>query len=68
MPKQRDLAYLQDILVAARESLDFVKGLDEESFAQNRMAVAAVIRQIEVIGEATKRVSEELRNEYPEIP
>ena len=40
----------------------------EESFKQNRMIQDAVIRNFEIIGEATKRIEEELKENYPNIP
>ncbi|MGK7954224.1 MAG: DUF86 domain-containing protein [Crocosphaera sp.] len=40
----------------------------EESFKQNRMIQDAVIRNFEIIGEATKRIEEKLKENYPNIP
>jgi uncharacterized protein with HEPN domain len=64
----RDITYLADILEAARLAQTFVEGVDKRSFEQDLMRQAAVTRQIEIIGEATKRLSEEFRAEHPEIP
>jgi uncharacterized protein with HEPN domain len=40
----------------------------EESFKQNRMIQDAVIRNFEIIGEATKRISNEIKDTYPHVP
>lgn len=64
----RDLVYLLDILEAARLVQTFLEGVDKEDFEQDLMRQSAVIRQIEVMGEATKRLSEKFRASYPEIP
>ena len=65
---QRDRAYLTDILQAARFVQAGIQGVTKESFFEDWMRQSAVIRQIEVIGEATKRISEEFRSGHPEIP
>lgn len=63
-----DLSYLTDILQAAKLVVSFVQGVDEQAFYQDVMRQSAVIRQIEVMGEATKRLSDTFRNEHPSIP
>lgn len=65
---QRDLSYLTDILQAARLIETFVQGIAEEEFHQDLMRQSAVIRQIEIIGEATKRLSASFKNGHQEIP
>lgn len=64
----RDLSSLADILDAARLALSFVDGIDRETFEDNLMIQSAVIRQIKIMGEATKRLSEEVRESNPNIP
>jgi uncharacterized protein with HEPN domain len=63
-----DTSYLIDIFEAAQLVQTFVEGIDRETFEQDLMRQSAVVRQIEVIGEATKRLSEEFRANHPEIP
>jgi uncharacterized protein with HEPN domain len=65
---QRDLSYLTDILEAARLIRSFIQGVDKERFDDSPLIQSAVIRQVEIIGEATKRLSEKFRSEHPEIP
>jgi uncharacterized protein with HEPN domain len=64
----RNLTYLADILQAARLALTFVDGMTRTRFLEDLMCQSAVIRQIEIIGEATKRLSEAFRKKHPEIP
>lgn len=64
----RDTSYVTDILEAARLIQTFVEGVDKEAFERDLMRQSAVIRQIEIIGEATKRLSTEFRAKHPEIP
>jgi len=66
--KPRDLASLVDIIEAARLTQSFLAGIDKEDFDVNLMVQSAVIRQIEVMGEATKRLSEAFRNDHPQVP
>lgn len=64
----RDQAHLLDILQACRAVADFVAGRDESSFRKDDLLRSAVARKIEIIGEATRRVSADLRAAQPQIP
>ena len=64
----RDLTYLVDILEAARLVQTFVTGVDKEMFDADLMRQSAVARQIEIIGEATKRLSAEFKARHADIP
>lgn len=64
----RDNAYLLDILEAARLALSYVEGLDREGFLNDTQLQDSVIRRLEIIGEAARRVSEETRQTHSEIP
>ena len=64
----RDNAYLWDILKAAKAIRRFVDGVTEEEFAANEEKYEAVNRKLEIIGEATKRLSAETREKFPDIP
>lgn len=64
----RDIAHLIDILAAARLVQEFIKGIDQQKFNDDVMLQSAVIRQIEIMGEATKRLSEDFRNGHQNIP
>ena len=62
------LDYLEDILTAIDEIDDFTRGYTAATFADDRKTVNAVIRSLEVIGEAAKQVPEEVRRQAPGIP
>jgi uncharacterized protein with HEPN domain len=65
---QRDEVVIQDIINAARLVIEFVKGLDQDTFISDWKTRSAVLYQLTVIGEAVKRLSKEFRAKYPEIP
>ncbi|MEO3475968.1 DUF86 domain-containing protein [Roseomonas sp. CAU 1739] len=65
---ERDLALLWDMLLAARDAQSFVAGLDEAAFLASRLHQAAVIRALEVLGEAAGRVSRESCAALPQLP
>ena len=64
----RDAASLIDILEAAKLVQTFVEGVDREAFETDLLRQSAIARQIEIIGEAAKRLSEEFRVHHPEVP
>jgi uncharacterized protein with HEPN domain len=65
---ERDRDFLQDILESARIALSHVKNMKLEDFLNDIQCQDAVIRRLEIIGEASRRISEETRKIYPELP
>ena len=65
---QRDREYLLDILEAAKLALAYVSGKTREEFLQNTQCQDAVVRRLEIIGEASRRVSSETQEALPSIP
>ncbi len=63
-----DSIYIDHILNSIDRILDYISGKDRESFEADLVTQDAVVRQLEIIGEATKRVSAELRSKHPDIP
>ena len=60
--------YLKDIL-AAMESIEaFVEGMSLSTFQADDKTASAVVRKFEIIGEATKRVPDAIRQRYPDVP
>jgi uncharacterized protein with HEPN domain len=64
----RDPAYLLDMLNAARQIQALSSGLTEEAFQQSKLHHYALIKLIEIIGEAARAVSETTKTAHPEIP
>ncbi|MFO1095020.1 MAG: DUF86 domain-containing protein [Planctomycetaceae bacterium] len=56
------------MLIAARRAQTFVQGLDFPTLQSSDLHEAAVVRQLEIIGEAAGRVSQAFRDSHPEIP
>lgn len=46
----------------------YINGVEYDSFNSNQMLIDAVIRNLEIIGEASKNVSDEIKSKYPDIP
>ena len=67
MKRSVDL-YINDILEYMERAKSHIKGLKFEQFLKDGKTCDAVIRCIEVIGEATKNIPEEIRNKYASIP
>lgn len=64
----RDEAYVLDMLTAARDAMAFCTGCTRERFAADRMVQFAVVRAIEIVGEAARNVTEATRAAHPGIP
>jgi len=64
----RDTALLLDILSAARECSGYVDSVDFATFESDRMRVRAVERMLEIIGEAARGLSEDIRQRFPQTP
>jgi uncharacterized protein with HEPN domain len=64
----RDAALLLDVMLAAEDALSFVADFDERAFLASGLHQSAVIRKLEVMGEAAGKVSMAFRTSHPEIP
>jgi uncharacterized protein with HEPN domain len=62
-----NLVYIDDILEAIRKIKSYVKGVDKEEFLKNEMLMDAVLRNLEIIGEASSRLTASFRNEHSDI-
>ncbi|MBS7612146.1 DUF86 domain-containing protein [Candidatus Bathyarchaeota archaeon] len=60
--------YLQDILDSIKDIEDFTRDMSFENFARDKKTINAVIRSIEVIGEAAKHIPKSIRDRHPSIP
>lgn len=66
--KRGESFYLRHILDAIAKAEEYLQGLDEAAFSRNTLVQDGVIRQIEIIGEPTKRLSADMRGRYPHVP
>jgi uncharacterized protein with HEPN domain len=67
-PEEKNLAYLWDMLDAAKAANTFVKGVKFRQYESDRKLQLAVERAIEIIGEAARNVSKDFQIAHPDIP
>lgn len=60
--------YLRDMLENAELALNFVQGMDYDEFFEDEKSNYAVMRALEVIGEAARQIPDDIRDSTPEIP
>lgn len=65
---RHDDAYLLDMLLAARDAVEFADGMTFDEFKQSRLHQNAILKSIEIVGEAAARISRETRGQHSEIP
>ena len=68
MPPRDWRIRIEDIIEAADAIAGYVQGLSYEEFAGDRKTVDAVVRNLEVIGEAARHVPETERERFPDLP
>lgn len=59
--------YLNDIVDSIKKILEYTKEIDYDEFTKNTLVFDAVIRNFEIIGEAARNISEEIKSKYPNI-
>lgn len=64
----RDDAYLYDILDSARTALEYMRGKNWDDFKNNLLLQDAVVRRLEIIGEASGRISSEMQRSMHTSP
>jgi len=60
--------YIDDILEAVEKIEKYVEDLSFDEFTEDTKTIDAVIRNFQIIGEATKRIPEEVKGKYVDIP
>lgn len=68
MTERTYLDYLEDIAEAAEKTSQFIEGMTYEQFARDDKTSFAVVRALEIIGEATKKIPPTIRDAYPDVP
>ena len=61
-------AYLRHVLHAIGRIEEYIEGVDEQAFRDRTLIQDGVIRQLEIVGEAVKRLPITLREKHPHIP
>jgi uncharacterized protein with HEPN domain len=65
---KRHLQFLFDMLLCIDRIDKYVKNIDFDSFYENEMLLDAVLRNLEIIGEAARHIPEEIRKNFAEVP
>jgi uncharacterized protein with HEPN domain len=68
-PNERDfLLYLDDISLSMSRIQEYLNDLDFQQFKWDYKTVDAVVRNFEIIGEASKNIPKDIKDQYPQIP
>ena len=68
-PSERDpILYLEDIALSMERVQEYIVGLDFQHFKRDYKTVDAVVRNFEIIGEASKNVPQTIKERYTNIP
>ncbi|MBO3840420.1 MAG: DUF86 domain-containing protein [Candidatus Brockarchaeota archaeon] len=66
--KREFLDYVEDIIEAMNDAMGFVEGISYDEFVSDKKTIYAVLRAVEIIGEAVKKIPDYVRKSYPDIP
>jgi len=62
------LDYVEDVIAAMSKARSFTAGMDFDKFKQDDKTIFAVIRALEIVGEAVKNIPADVRTQFPEVP
>ena len=68
MKKRTFKLYLEDINDFISRIEKYIEGLDYQKFSENQMVIDAVLRNLELIGEASKKIPEEIKRKFSNLP
>jgi uncharacterized protein with HEPN domain len=68
MMRRNWIIFFEDILTSIDKIERYVTDLDFDEFAGNEVLIDAVVRNLEIIGEASRNIPEEVQERYPEVP
>ena len=68
MKESNDALYLQHIRDAIAQTEDYLVDVDEPTFLESKLLQDGFFRQLQIIGEAARRLSPDLHALYPEVP
>jgi len=66
--KKEEFVFIEHMLDCIGNIEDFTKNTSKSSFLENREKQSAVIRQLEIIGEAVKNIPQSFKNKHPNVP
>ncbi len=66
--ENKDLVRLNHMLDSTQAILSFTKGKRRTSLDANRLLLSAILRELEIIGEAASRISEATKKKHPNLP
>jgi uncharacterized protein with HEPN domain len=67
--KDQDFSdYIKDILISIQDVEEFTSGMRFDEFLQDKKTIKAVIRSLEVLGEASRKIPESIKARYPHVP
>ncbi len=66
--KAEDRIRIQHMIDAAEEALTFIHNIEFKEFSKNRLIILAVIKDIEILGEAASKITDETKNTITQIP
>ncbi len=65
--KRTSKAYLGDILESINRIREYIGSMDIEELKENKLVLDAVMRNLEIIGEAVAQMPEEIKNKYSQV-
>ncbi|MFH1358511.1 MAG: DUF86 domain-containing protein [archaeon] len=68
MKEKEDIVFINHVLDSINAIVDYSKNMDKEDLVLNRMKQSAIVREIEIIGEASKNISNSVRKKYFSVP
>lgn len=68
MSKRNIVLYLEDIKNSIKKIEEYTRGLSFADFAKNQMAIDAVVRNFEIMGEAANNIPKRFKVKHPEVP
>jgi uncharacterized protein with HEPN domain len=68
MEERTYIMYLEDILLAMNRIAEYIEGSDFQTFKRDYKTVDAVIRNFEIIGEASRSLPARIKEKYPKLP
>lgn len=60
--------YIEDIIESMAKAMIFLEQMDFDEFSKDEKTIFAVVRALEIIGEAVKHIPTSIRRKYPDIP